>query len=244
MTSTTDGVDSNLQERVRSLRHKFHSPFDFGGGVTTKPRHVRRRFERRLRLLKLPDVAGKSVLDIGAWDGYFSFEFERRGARRVLAVDVWDEGALEAFLLARTHFSSKVEHQRIDAHDLSPDRVGTFDIVFCAGLLYHLRHPLNGLERIRSVTGEQLILETVSLIPALHEWVPLMTFFPGDKDARNHAWHHGGFPTKQWVLDALQAVGFSRADVVYTPSFRFLKKAKALCTNTPGQGRLIVHAFV
>src|SRR5215469_11279321 len=32
-------------------------------------------------------VAGKSVLDIGAWDGWFSFEAERRGAARVLATD-------------------------------------------------------------------------------------------------------------------------------------------------------------
>src|SRR6185437_10792367 len=32
-------------------------------------------------------VAGKSVLDIGAWDGFFSFEAEKRGAARVLATD-------------------------------------------------------------------------------------------------------------------------------------------------------------
>src|SRR4249920_1793425 len=32
-------------------------------------------------------VTGKSVLDIGAWDGFFSFEAERRGAARVLATD-------------------------------------------------------------------------------------------------------------------------------------------------------------
>lgn len=237
-------MDSSLQQRVRELRHKFHSPFDFGNGVTTKPWHVKRRFARRLSLLKLPDVTGKTVLDVGAWDGYFSFEFERRGARRVLAVDVWDEGALQAFLLARDHFGSKVEHRHLDAHKLSPDLIGTFDVVFCAGLLYHLRHPLYGLERIRSVTAGQLILETASLIPAMHEWVPLMTFFPGDGDPGKYSFTDGGFPTKAWVIDALRTVGFSRTEVIYTPSMRYLKKAMALCTNTPGRGRLIVHAFV
>ena len=237
-------MDSSLQERVRELRHKFHSPFDFGDGVTTKPWYVKRRFARRLSLLKLPDVTGKTVLDIGAWDGYFSFEFERRGARRVLAIDVWDEGALQAFLLAREQFNSKVEYRRLDAHKLSPDLIGTFDVVFCAGLLYHLRHPLYGLERIRSVTAGQLILETASLIPAVHEWVPQITFFPGDGDPGKYSWHHGGFPTRQWVIDALHTVGFSRTEVIYTPSVRYLKKALALCTNTPGRGRLIVHAFV
>src|SRR5579875_1114500 len=40
---------------------------------------------------KLPELAGKSVLDIGAWDGYYSFQAERLGARRVVALDhyVW-----------------------------------------------------------------------------------------------------------------------------------------------------------
>jgi tRNA (mo5U34)-methyltransferase len=237
-------MNSSLQERVRELRHKFHSPFDFGNGVVTKPWYVKRRFERRLALLKLPDLTGKTVLDIGAWDGYFSFEFERRGAKRVLAVDVWDEGALEAFLLAREHFNSNVEYRSVDAHQLSPQLIGTFDVVFCAGLLYHLRYPLYGLERIRSVTAGQLILETASLIPALHEWVPQITFFAGDDHPGQYTWRDGGFPTKRWVLDALQTAGFRRVEVIYTPSARYLKKALALCTNKPGRGRLIVHAFV
>jgi tRNA (mo5U34)-methyltransferase len=39
----------------------------------------------------LPLLGGKSVLDVGAWDGYFSFRAEREGAARVVALDhyVW-----------------------------------------------------------------------------------------------------------------------------------------------------------
>lgn len=234
-------------DQVRDLRRqgKFHSPFHFEG-VATRPFYVDRRFRRRLRLFALPDLTGKSVLDIGAWDGYFSFELERRGAKRVLAVDVWDEGSLQAFLFARDMMKSNVEYLHIDAHDLSPATVGTFDIVLCAGLLYHLRHPLLGLERIRSVTKERLILETGSLIPAVHEWIPQITFFPGDKEAHEHRWHRvqGAFPTRSWVQFALRAVGYSRVDIRYTPSFRYLKKALALCTNRAQIGRLVAHAFV
>ncbi len=62
-------MDSSVEERVRELRHKFHSPFDFGDGITTKRWYVNRRFALRLSLWKLPDVTGKTVLDIGAWDG-------------------------------------------------------------------------------------------------------------------------------------------------------------------------------
>src|SRR5271163_2346861 len=35
------------------------------------------------------DLKGARVLDIGAWDGWFSFEMERRGAD-VVSVDCWD----------------------------------------------------------------------------------------------------------------------------------------------------------
>ena len=43
---------------------------------------------RRVDILQLPDdLTGKTVLDVGAWDGFFSFEAERRGAERVVALD-------------------------------------------------------------------------------------------------------------------------------------------------------------
>src|SRR5262245_53605468 len=116
----------DLRGRVDDLktRQLFHSPIEFGDGLRTQPWHVQRRFRRRLQLLQIPeDLTGKTVLDIGAWDGFFSFEFERRGAKRVLAIDTyaWDKGGLDCFLLARAHFNSKVDYQRLDVHDLSKE---------------------------------------------------------------------------------------------------------------------------
>jgi tRNA (mo5U34)-methyltransferase len=206
---------------------------------------VERRFRRRLRLLKIPgDLSGKTVLDIGAWDGFFSFEFERRGAKRVLSIDTfaWDNGGLECFLFAREHFKSKVEYQRLDVHDLSPSDVGTFDLVLYAGVLYHMRHPLLALEKIRSITAGQLVLETHQLIPAMHEHVPMIRLFPGDEHAGGGGFP-GGFPTKAWALGALDVAGFARSEVIYSTNSRWLKKLTALVTNVPQRGRLIVHAF-
>jgi len=65
--------------------------------------------------------------------------------------------------VAREHFKSKVEHERLDVHRLDPGRIGTFDLVFCAGVLY-LRHPLLALEKIRSVTPGRCIPEPHQLI--------------------------------------------------------------------------------
>ncbi|HYR61286.1 MAG TPA: DUF1698 domain-containing protein [Actinomycetota bacterium] len=64
----------------------FHS-IDVGGGVVT-PGHKRpETLQEEFRLLGLPDLDGLSVLDIGAWDGFFSFTCEERGAARVVALD-------------------------------------------------------------------------------------------------------------------------------------------------------------
>src|SRR5882762_8938168 len=84
--------EQTLRSRVAAI--KWCHPLDLGGLPTRPEWHVRRRFARRLKFLDLPaDLTGKSVLDIGTWDGFFAFECERRGAARVLAIDTfaWDQ---------------------------------------------------------------------------------------------------------------------------------------------------------
>src|SRR5215813_1012660 len=75
----------DLRARADALRW-YHS-IDLGHGVVTKGIDDT---PYRLGRLDLPaSFAGETVLDIGAWDGFFSFEAERRGAARVVAADVY-----------------------------------------------------------------------------------------------------------------------------------------------------------
>ena len=131
--------------------HWYHQ-IDLGGGFVT-PGGV--RCSRVLKRICLPvDLSGLEILDIGAWDGYYSFEAERRGARRVVALDRWSEeagGSKEGFEFARKILKSRVESVTMDAMEISPETIGQFDIVLFLGVLYHMRHPLRGLEKIASV---------------------------------------------------------------------------------------------
>lgn len=77
---------ANELKELASSATWFHS-LDLGNGVITEGMKSRSQLEHELHALRLPDLRGKSVLDIGAWDGYFSFTAERLGARRVLALD-------------------------------------------------------------------------------------------------------------------------------------------------------------
>jgi tRNA (mo5U34)-methyltransferase len=60
----------------------WYHTIDLGNGVVTKGISVQETSPG-----VIPDVAGKSVLDIGAWDGKFSFAAEKAGATRVVALD-------------------------------------------------------------------------------------------------------------------------------------------------------------
>jgi Predicted methyltransferase len=104
----------------------------------------------KLEQVCLPkDLSGKTVLDIGAWDGFFSFQAEKAGAERVLATDhfCWSGpgwGTKDGFNFAHKALNSKVESLDIDAMDISPDNVGKFDVVMFLGVLYHLSDPMGG----------------------------------------------------------------------------------------------------
>lgn len=121
-----------------------------------------------------PDVRGKRCLDIGTYDGFLAFELERRGAAEVVATDLdehteWDwppdvraqgpdvlaeiAGAEKGlgFRIAKDILGSSVERRSVSVYELSPETVGTFDVVVCGSLLLHLRDPLRALEAVRGV---------------------------------------------------------------------------------------------
>lgn len=107
----------------------------------------------------------KTVLDIGAWDGYHSFYAEKMGAKRVLAIDhpCWSGdgwGTKDGFDLAHELIKSNVESLDINLYDITPERIGTFDTVIFSGILYHLKDPVKGLQKAAEVTNDMLIIET------------------------------------------------------------------------------------
>src|SRR2546426_4157341 len=112
--------------------------------------------ERWLRFPIPQDLTGRRVLDIGAWDGWFSFEMERRGAH-VVAIDSAEH---TRFLVARDLLQSKVEYYTADICRVRPQDFGRFDIVLFFGVLYHLKHPLLALENVCDLTTDMAFVES------------------------------------------------------------------------------------
>jgi tRNA (mo5U34)-methyltransferase len=151
----TQPSPDDIRARI-GARTWFHQ-IEVAPGVVTPGRDDT---PRKAELLRLPaDLRGKAVLDVGAYDGYFSFEAERRGADRVLAVDPLDPDT-SGFNLAKELLGSQVEHRAASVYDLDPGDIGQFDVVLCLGVLYHLRHPLLALERLHGVCAGVMYVES------------------------------------------------------------------------------------
>jgi tRNA (mo5U34)-methyltransferase len=177
--------DPNIEAGAAELRQAvagrtwFHT-IDLGNGVRT-PGHKDTAAE--WEHLHLPDLAGRSVLDVGAYDGFFSFEAERRGAARVVASDhwVWNWPGSDArgnFELAWRTLGSRVQMRDIPVEEISPDTLGaTFDVVLFLGVLYHAPDPVGYLRRVRSVTTGIAVVETA--VDLLEVPIPAAAYYAG-----------------------------------------------------------------
>ncbi|MGB5474419.1 MAG: DUF1698 domain-containing protein [Gammaproteobacteria bacterium] len=145
--------------------------------ISTRGR-VDRNHEFKYLGLGKSDFREISVLDVGALDGVISFNAEKSGASKVLAIDVEDpaqqdwgwSGATEkysnlgnvknrVFPALKQFFSSNVRREQKTVYQIKPED-GPFDIIFFYGVLYHLRHPLLAFDKLRAACSGAICIET------------------------------------------------------------------------------------
>lgn len=197
-----------LQQEVDAL--PWHHEIDFGSGVRTPGKTTLDVLLKQADVYFKDGLAGMSLIDIGCWDGFNSFEAWRRGASRVLATDyfAWSDqcwGDRASFELAREHLAPEVEVLEIDLPDITPESVGMFDVVLFLGVLYHLRHPFATLEEITRICRKTLVVETH--LDALHLDRPAMIFYPTNELAGDHTNWWG--PNPACVRAMLEDLGFT-----------------------------------
>lgn len=149
---------ADLRASIRALAPWFHN-FRFGD-IETAPDHFlgdypRVKWERFAHALPA-DLRGATVLDIGCNAGFYSIEMKRRGADRVLGIDVDDRYLAQARLAAEL-FGVDLELRRMSVYDIAALQE-RFDLVLFMGVLYHLRHPLLALDLIREHVARDLVV--------------------------------------------------------------------------------------
>lgn len=150
---------SQSQQRIDQVTWYHDIDFPNGLKARTKSRDAESHRElwkwMRSELEKI-DFVGRSVLDIGCWDGYWSFYAERRGAARVLASDDktqnWSGNA--GLELAKELMASSIE-TRTDVSIYEASKLDErFDVVLCLGVYYHLVDPFYAFSQVRHCSHE------------------------------------------------------------------------------------------
>lgn len=157
--------------------------------------------EERFGLPK--DLKHKSLLDIGCYDGFFSFLAEERGAQ-VIASDIELKSGFWYFYKA---LNSKIGTLQLDIAS-SHEFIEPFDVVLCYGVLYHIKSPLLAMYNLGKWTKELCLIETA--ITEDNE-KPTLEYRPGyDDDPFNYF-----YPNRKWIELSARECGFKDVQEIY-----------------------------
>ena len=185
----------------------------YGGGISAAGDE---RVERFFRYAPNPET----ILELGALEGAHSFIFAKRpGVKRVVALEGRETNLRKARLVQALLDIPNVEFAEANLEVAELDRFGTFDAIFCCGLLYHLPEPWRLLNQLPAIA------------PVLFIWTQYATEEEaGDlgNGLRGKIHVEGGAdeplsgmsPTAKWLTlpslrDLLAVSGYKRVDVIH-----------------------------
>ena len=217
-TSFSDDEVKKMFDSVDWWYHYFKI-----GNVENTDTKTSRNYQMWVSSIIPENLENKTVLDIGAADGYYSFLCESRGAKKVVAVD-WTE--FPGFTVAHKVLNSKVEFRKLVIDDSTigftkiKSQVGTideikekFDVVLLFGVLYHIPSPIMVIQKLFKNTSMLLIASHIidSKEPAMY-YYPEYSLTPGDT---TNWW----VPTPSCLTDIGKRIGFMKSDLVDTFDF-------------------------
>jgi SAM-dependent methyltransferase len=237
-----------MEDQLTALA-PFHHAIDLPYGLSTYDKATARHDRERTRLRSLTDhlwptlleayggsLAGLRVLDIACNCGGFAIEAARAGAAEVVGIDVDAHYIRQADFIRDALDMENVTFRVARLEDLDEAEIGSFDIVFFFGILYHLSDPIGALQRISAIASDMIVVDTSLLrfryIDNLVKWplwrmkvVPAMA--ESDHDITTGRWRTTKaaqfYPNRIAVREALRFVGFDRVDML-SPTCPALEK--------------------
>ena len=230
-----------IQKRIATRPFWWHR-IEVAPGIVT-PGHKDTLAELKQRIGLPERLDGNTVLDIGAAEGFYSFECERRGAQ-VTAVDLRNAED-SGFGLVRELIGSRAKHIQCSVYKLDPNQIGQFDLVLFLGVIYHLRYPLLALDILHSICKDTMIIESqicdrcfikedgsvTSLEELLPELIdsPLAQFYPENElnDDITNWWA----PNQLGLIKMLETSGF-KSQVYFSDGVRAVLHCKKVDRST------------
>jgi tRNA (mo5U34)-methyltransferase len=142
---------------VKSYSFWYHRIY-LGNGIYTLPPTMADQVWALIKPTFPVDLKGASMLDIGCNAGFFSILAKLRGAGRILGVEFFPMFFEQAEYI-RKIWQMDMEYRLMDAHNVGKIDE-QFDLVMFAGILYHLKNPLQVLEYIGDRCRDAVIVES------------------------------------------------------------------------------------
>jgi SAM-dependent methyltransferase len=190
-----------------------------------------RLMEPRVREALSAAGPGASAIDLACNEGWFSHRMLEWGAARVVGVDIRPQLIRRAELV-RDHCGispDRLELRCADVFHLPLAELGTFDVVLCLGLVYHLENPVGAIRIARELTRGVCVIEsqlTRQTAPIVHGWgesdryedapASFAARFEADQDANPLASAAGVIsliPNMAALQQAAEVAGFTRQEL-------------------------------
>jgi tRNA (mo5U34)-methyltransferase len=174
-----------LIESLKGLMPWRKGPFELFG--VTVDSEWQSNIKWNLIKRKIPDLKNKTVLDVGCNNGYYMFRLLELEPRIVLGIDPSDLYYFQFYFLMKllktykgNNLANKLAYAPIGVNDITPFKK-YFDCIFCMGILYHQRSPVDMLKTIKKSLNKYgyLILETLII-----EGEDEVALFPKDTYAK------------------------------------------------------------
>jgi len=200
------------------------------------------------------DLTGKTVLDLAAFDGYYSYLACKRGAETVVAVDNGIHEELgydphqanlknpdrsypnpeehelaikrlyEKYNILNNEPDVNIHFIPLDVNDL--DKIDmTFDYVFCFGLYYHVKNPYDLFEKCYNRCNEKLLVEG-EIKAGNRPVMYINSKLELNEDSTNY-WS----PTPQLIKKLLMRIGFRESKIIAVKRVRSGGRALFSCSK-------------
>ena len=197
---------ADLYEKLEGLRPWRKGPFSlFGQEIDAEWRSCL-KWDRLVP--HLPELRGRKILDIGSSNGYYMFRMAASDPRMVLGLEP-QSAFYYQYLTMQKYLNLKNVFCIPATHDQFPETGAYFDVVFCMGVLYHRKSPVDMLKEIRNCLkpGGTLVMENLVI-----EGRNGLCLFPRDRYAKMRNVFF--LPDLTAMESMLFRAGFSQVDCV------------------------------
>ena len=227
---------------------RWHYQFDLRGYLTPIfdktiiHRHAQRKkyfFDPLVQFLG-GSLKGKRVLDLGCNAGFWSLHAAQSGCDFVLGIDGRQMHVEQAEFVFEVNEIDKKQYQFIQKNifELDPKILGTFDVVFCLGLMYHVSKPMSLMESISQVNSDILLIDTtLSRLNGSHFQV---AHEPLEEPRNAVDYELVLIPTKSAVVEMAAQFGYST--IVLKPSLKSYGDLEGETNDRLGARRAFVCA--